>query len=121
MWRTLMFQGKPSLDEVLIKALRSDDFLQHSIPNDNNIIVISYYQSLVKEEKINQFVLTPIQWIDNHLIHLENLIRFIPIDDIQIYSDPVEVELKLLQGYIAVQLNNNKSHAALINTGNLKR
>ncbi len=110
-----------SLDDVLIQASKSDDFIQHSLSEDKNGIVISYYQSLVDEEKINQFVLTPLQINSNQINHVDDLIQFIPIEDININSDVDEIELKLTKGYVLVQLNNNQGLGALINTKNSNR
>lgn len=110
-----------TMNEVLKQASKSDDFIKHSLSEDQNGIVISYYQSLVDEEKINQFVLTPLQINCNQINHLEDLIQFIPIEDINIYSDADEIEMKLTKGYVLVQLNNNQSYGALINTKNSKR
>ncbi len=103
-------QEASSLPEVLQQASKSDDFIQYALSEDKNGLTLSCYQSLVDEEKINRFILSPLQLIDNNqIIHIEELIRIIPIKDIQISSDPAEVELKLTQGYIAVQLNNHTS------------
>jgi len=113
--------GTSSLEEVLQQASKSDDFIHYSLSEHKNGVVLSYYQSLVDEEKINRYVLPPLQISNNQIIHLEELIQLIPIEDIQIYSDPVEVELKLTQGYISVQLNNDHGKAALINVQNPKR
>lgn len=89
---------------------RSYDFKTTTISLSNQDISISYFNTLIDEKVLQQQVIHAIQnrALDSELKKLEDLLTWIPVDDIEITDKFQDIQSKILKGYVAIQLNNNQ-------------
>jgi spore germination protein KA len=106
-----------SLKDIMEQALKSSDFHQFS-PVEK--IVISYYKSLINEEKINQFLIKEIQKNVDTINNLQDIENILPFDQVKITNDTQNVEDKLIKGFVVVQLKNNENDFILVNVSNVQ-
>ncbi|MFC5529733.1 spore germination protein [Cohnella yongneupensis] len=117
------FPFTQGIGHLLATARKSSDFRQHSLTNEPGMFVLSYYNSLIDEQKLRRHVLQRFQEEyanpDNQA-ELENLHQWIPIEDIAVMDDITKIESKLLKGYAILQIRENDSQCALINLSNIQ-
>ncbi len=111
-------EEKKSLLQILETARKSSDFNQFSPSENRDFILISYYRTLIDAEKLQQILLPCIQSNLQKIQDLKELIHLIPLEDILITDNSEEIELKLNQGFVVVQLKQTDEVCALINIEN---
>lgn len=106
---------KNSLKDILVQACKSSDFHQFS-PVEK--IEISYYKSLINEDKINQYLLPGIQKNIEKINDLEDIKNVLPFDEVKITNETQDVENKLIKGFVIIQLTNIEKDFILVNVNN---
>ncbi|HEK9098825.1 spore germination protein [Bacillus pfraonensis] len=94
------------------------DFKQFSPSEHSDFLFISYYSTLIEGEKFQRVLLASIQRNIHNINTLEQLRSCIPLEDIIITDDVEEIELKLNQGFVVIQLRETDVLCALINVEN---
>jgi spore germination protein KA len=89
---------------------RSYDFKTTTISLSNQDITISYFNTLIDEKVLQQQVIHAIQnrALDSELKSMEDLLTWIPVDDIEITDKFQDVQSKVLKGYAAIHFNHNQ-------------
>ena len=113
---------KPETDTKSIKmifqqAAKSSDFHQFSLSEEQGI-TIRYYKSMVDPKKINNLLLPAIQEHIEKIRGINDIKKFIPFEDVIVTTDPLDVEEKLIKGYVIVQLKDSNQHFLTINIEN---
>ncbi|MEC3471207.1 spore germination protein [Bacillus tropicus] len=111
-------EKKKKLHEIFEMAKKSIDFKQFSPSDRLDFLYISYYRTLVEGEKLQRVLLSSIQRNLHSINTLEQLRSYIPLEDIIITKDTEEIESKLNQGFVIIQLKKTDELCALINVEN---
>lgn len=106
-----------SIETIFQQAGKSNDFHQFS-PTEGKDITISYYKSMVDSKKLNDLLLPAIQENYKKLSEISDLKKLIPFEDVLVTSDPLDVEKRLIKGYVIVHLKNFNQHLLTINVSN---
>lgn len=106
-----------SIKTIFQQAGKSNDFHQFS-PTEGKDITISYYKSMVDSKKLNDLLLPAIQENYKKLSEISDLKKLIPFEDVLVTSDPLDVEKRLIKGYVIVHLKNFNQHLLTINVSN---
>ncbi|WP_338469769.1 spore germination protein [Niallia sp. XMNu-256] len=101
--------------EVINKAKRSSDFSTISLTVNNEQIIISYYKTLIDSDILQKSVLPFLKDKGSEIKEVSDIRNMIPIDDIKIIKDPIEVGKALHDGTAVVYFKNNKKEYALVN------
>ncbi|MGX6444021.1 spore germination protein [Neobacillus sp. K501] len=102
-----------TIDEVFEKAKRSSDFTCFSPIESNNRVTISFYQTLINIDLFHQTFLPCLLENIESIRKLEDIKRYIPIEEVKISNDGKEVEKSLHDGHVMIQLNDD-SHACAL-------
>jgi len=87
----------------------------------HKLLHLSYYSSIVNHEMIHRDLLAGIQLSNTDIGDLNDLKNAIPLDGIYMSSNLDEITLRLLQGFIYIQLDNDLHEGLLINVADLER
>lgn len=101
--------------EVLERAKKSSDFTTISPLENNHSIQISYYKTLIDSSILQQSVLPFLKEKASNIKELSDIQHIVPIEDITIMNDPIEVEKALHEGSIAIYFNDKMNEFALLN------
>src|SRR5690606_30340693 len=93
--------------EVFEKAKKSSDFSTISPLENNHSIQISFYKTLIDSNILQQSVLPFLKEKASNIKELSDIQHIVPIEDITIMNDPIEVEKALHEGSIAIYFNDN--------------
>ncbi|MDQ0971122.1 spore germination protein KA [Neobacillus niacini] len=107
--------AQKSLKDIMAKACKSSDFHQFSPVGK---IEISYYKSLINEDKINRYLIQEIQKNIEKINELEDIKNILPFDEIKVTNDTQNVENKLIKGFVIIQLKNVENDFILVNVNN---
>ncbi|WNS74877.1 spore germination protein [Bacillus sp. DTU_2020_1000418_1_SI_GHA_SEK_038] len=93
---------------------KSHDFTQsyHTSQKTNIQFCITFMSTLVDDKIIQQSILPHLLEDDIHTI--EDIKKLIPIADMEISSDPTQIEQKLFNGYLILTIGNNEEQFAFI-------
>ncbi|WP_084786594.1 spore germination protein [Bacillus tuaregi] len=105
-------------DEVFEKANKSSDFVTISPLAKESSIRISFYQTLINPDILQQSVLPSLKEKASQIKELSDLMAIVPIEDIKIITDPVMVGHALHDGMIAIYFKDSMKEYALINVSN---
>lgn len=103
--------------EVFEKADKSSDFSTISPLEKNESLCISFYKTLIDLRILQKSVLPFLKEKASALREISDLKNMIPIDDIKITKDPIEVERALLEGAIIIYFKDKKGEYALLFIG----
>lgn len=106
-----------SIKTIFQQAGKSNDFHQFS-PTEGKDITISYYKSMVDSKKLNDLLLPAIQENYKKLSEISDLKKLIPFEDVLVISDPLDVEKRLIKGFVIVHLKNFNHCFLTINLSN---
>lgn len=106
-----------SIKTIFQQAGKSSDFHQFS-PLKEKDIIISYYKSMVDIKIINNHLLPAIQDHIEKIKEINDIKMFIPFEDAVVTTDPLDVEEKLIKGYVIVQIKDANQHFLTINIEN---
>ncbi|MFJ5761104.1 spore germination protein [Neobacillus sp. NPDC093182] len=107
--------AQKSLKDIMAQACKSSDFHQFSPVGK---IEISYYKSLINEDKINRYLIQEIQKNIEKINELEDIKNILPFDEIKVTNDTQNVENKLIKGFVIIQLKNVENDFILVNVNN---
>ncbi len=111
------------IHDLFTKTKKSSDFIQFSLANEAGYLIISYYNTLIDQQKLQSKVLHVFkdQSVNMGILtEIDETRDIIPIEDIVITDNMEVIELKLLKGYAILQINENDSRCALIHLSNEK-
>lgn len=106
-----------SIKTIFQQAGKSNDFHQFS-PTEGQDITISYYKSMVDTKKLNELLLPAIQENVQKISEISDLKEFMPFEDVLVTSDPLDVEKRLIKGYVIAHLKNYDQYLLIINLSN---
>lgn len=95
----------PSLEDILQRAGKSQDFHQFSPFEGETYIQVSYYKSMVDEQKLTLSLLPALQQNRSALSHPHDMKEILPFDDMLLTNEPREIESKLCTGYLLLQFS----------------
>ncbi|BFT70107.1 spore germination protein [Paenibacillus sp. P36] len=107
--------------EALKRTSKSDDFMQSVMTIRQKLLHLSYYNSTVNHEMIHRDLLAAIQHSNTDIGDLNDLKNAIPLDGIYMSSNLDEITLRLLQGFIFIQMDQDLHEGLLINVADLER
>ncbi len=104
-------QERP-ISEVIQAAHQTSDFKQDEIVTPEKNIWLSYYVTLVDQPSLNKLIIKELQ--RNEFTSLNDMKRFLTIDEMTLTTSGTEVSEKLLQGHIIIQLEKNDEVALIV-------
>ncbi|RFB15395.1 spore germination protein [Bacillus sp. HNG] len=109
-----------TIEEVFEKAKKSSDFSTIAPIENNDKVVVNYFQTLVDSKILQQSLLPFLKEKAVDIEHLSNLKNIIPIEDFTISRNPQQIEEALHQGAVAISFKNQMDEFALLNIGNAR-
>jgi len=106
-----------NINKIINIASKSSDFAHINLPINNITYDLFYYESLIDSESVHHFVLP---YLNQEISEIKEIKRLIPLVGISISSDAKEIEGKLLQGHILLQLQGEDKVVALLNVKDVK-
>ncbi|GGI15579.1 spore germination protein [Gottfriedia solisilvae] len=106
-----------NINKIINIASQSSDFAHINLPFNNITYDLFYYESLIDSESVHHFVLP---YLNQEISEIKEIKRLIPLEGISISSDAKEIEGKLLQGHILLQLQGEDKVVALLNVKDVK-
>ncbi len=103
--------------EVFAKANKSSDFTTLSPLEKNNLLFISFYNTMIDPNILHQSVLPFLIEKAADIKELSDLKKIIPIENIKIVKEPVMVEKAIHEGAIVIYFKDKKGEFALLNIG----
>lgn len=103
-----------TLKDIFKQARKSSDFHQFTPFSKEIGIVISFYKSMVDIEVINKHLLPQIQEHLTAATTIKELKTKIPLEEVHVSEDPMEVEKKLIKGYVIIHLKDSESFELLM-------
>lgn len=96
---------------------QSSDFTSIRMPLGDRQVGISYFKTLIDGELLNSQLIFSLEnrALISELGQLEDLMAWIPIDDVEITDRVKEIQEKLMKGYAVVELDGQDRACALIN------
>lgn len=104
-----------TITEVFERAKKSSDFLTISPLDKNASFVISFYKTLIDAKILQKSVLPCLKENASSVNELSDLKHIVPIDDIKITKDPMEVEKAFHSGTVVIYFQDKKWEFALLN------
>ncbi|MCA0988756.1 spore germination protein [Guptibacillus algicola] len=95
-----------TLDDVLDDLSQSADFVIYQNKASRIPYTLIYFASIIDPAKLHRVVLTKLN--ESETKSLEELEGIIPIENLEISSDPIKVQERLMSGYLAVRLNKSQ-------------
>ncbi|WP_088068028.1 spore germination protein [Gottfriedia luciferensis] len=105
------------INQMINLVSQSSDFAHINLPINNITYNLFFYQTLVDSETIHHFVLP---YLNQEINDINEIKSMIPLNDISVTSDAKEVEEKLLQGNILLQIKGEPKKVALLNVKDVK-
>ncbi|WP_195575603.1 spore germination protein [Paenibacillus sp. 1001270B_150601_E10] len=109
-----------NLDELIHFLMGSSDYYHFSPINNENYVEISYYRTLVNQEKVNQFIIPVFQYVEDKIPDMKEVMNHIPFNDIELTTDLELIEKKLTGGYIMIRLRKHVSQVLMVNVRDSK-
>ncbi len=109
-----------AINEVFKKANKSSDFSTISLVEKDVSLCISYYKTLINAGIFYKSVLPFLKEKASAVKEISDLKNLIPIDDIKIVIDAIEVEKGLLEGAVVIYFKGKKGEYALLNIGDTR-
>lgn len=106
-----------TINRIFEKAQKSSDFSTISPLEKNNPLLISFYKTMIDPNILQQSILPPLKEKASAIKELSDLKNIIPIEDIKISKDPVQVEKALHDGSIVTYFSDKKGEYAILNIG----
>lgn len=108
-------QGQASLEQVR----KSSDFHEFSPFEENEgLIRIAYYSSLVSDDKVTRFLLPALQKHRDQLGRPEDLKDLLPFAEVMLANTEKEVVAKLMEGYVLLRMDSAEGLYVLANLNN---
>lgn len=104
-----------NLDELICFFKKSSDYHHFSPIHKEDEIEISYYRTLVNQETLNQYVIPVFQYVEGKHPQLEDLMRHLPFNDMELTTDLATIEKKITGGFIMIRLRKNRSKVLMVN------
>ncbi|HZG70850.1 MAG TPA: spore germination protein, partial [Chondromyces sp.] len=104
-----------TISEVFEKAKKSSDFTTISPLEKDRSLQISFYKTLIDSTILQKSVLPFLKEKASDIKDLSDLKNIVPIEDIKIVKDPIEVEKGLHDGNMIIYFKDKKEKYALIN------
>ncbi|EFZ1984515.1 spore germination protein, partial [Shigella flexneri] len=116
-------ENSQDIGQLFAKVKKSSDFKQFPLTDESGHLIISYYNTLVDQQQLQQKILmifreTPFEL--DRLEKIDDIKKIIAIEDIVITDNRNEAESKLLKGYAILQMKENDQRVALILLSNDK-
>ncbi|WP_308634050.1 spore germination protein [Paenibacillus silvisoli] len=107
------------IDALLRLSSQSSDFRTGTISLPNQQLYIAYYNTLIEQKQLQEFVIQPLQQCTLTVIQsLEELREWIPVDECE-FTDKIEdIQSKLLKGSVIVRLHETDTVCGLIPLAN---
>ncbi|OIK17169.1 spore germination protein [Bacillus sp. MUM 116] len=106
-----------SIKTIFQQAAKSSDFHQFTLSEEQDI-TISYYKSMVDPQKLNTLLLPAIQEHIKEISKIYDIKKFIPFEDIQVTSNPFDIEKRLIKGNVILQFKDFNEDFLTINIEN---
>jgi len=90
------------IDDLLEYCSQSSDFCEYPL-NSNSSIYISYFKTLIDENKVHEYLTSTIQENRNKIKQLEDILNYIPVEGTSISSNLNEIKDRLLHGSILIR------------------
>ncbi len=107
-----------TIRQVFQKAKKSSDFTTVSLSEGTDSLQISFYKTLIDSNLLQNSVLPLLKEKISVIKELSDVKNLIPIDDIKITTDHVEVEKALHDGMAVIYFKDKKEEYALLNISN---
>ncbi|PGL70990.1 spore germination protein [Bacillus sp. AFS055030] len=101
-----------SITSIFQQAAKSSDFHQFSLSEEQDL-TISYYKSMVDSDKINNLLLPALQEHYKKISTINDVKKLIPFEDVEVTTDPVDLEKKLIKGYVILEFSYFKRFLAI--------
>ncbi|MFS0892293.1 spore germination protein [Peribacillus frigoritolerans] len=101
----------PSLKELINTCKKSADFMSFQ-QNNINSLCISYFKTLVSPDILHRDILLNLQ--DKKFKTYDELKNSLPFENILITNDVVQIQEKLLNGFVIIQLYEGDSFSLLV-------
>ncbi|MCY9656867.1 spore germination protein [Paenibacillus chondroitinus] len=104
------------IEQLLLLAQRSSDFISSTIAFTEPPLTIHYYKTLIDEHLLQEQLLRAIEnnAAGAEIQHLNDLKQLITIEGIQITDQIADIQSKLYQGYAVIQKNEHDALCALV-------
>ncbi|MBM4763238.1 spore germination protein [Bacillus sp. B15-48] len=103
-----------TINEIFAKAKKSSDFTTITPLEKNHPLQICFYQTLIDPNIFQQSVLPSLKENASEIKKLSDLKKFVPIEDIKIIKDPIEVDKALYDGHVVVYFKDKMEEYALL-------
>lgn len=105
------------LDHLLKLTGQSSDFKKTVILLGKQEVSISYFSTLIDAKWMQQHLILVLQnrSLDSDIKGIEDIMAWIPINDIEITDELTTIQSKLLKGYAIVQLHEDDQKCLLVN------
>lgn len=111
-----MNENLQTIEQLIRLSGQSNDFVTTAIAIGQQEIAISYYRTLIDEERLQRHLLFVLQNRASHsrIDAIEDLKAWIPIPDIEITDRIEDIQTKLFKGYAIVRLHPADKTCALV-------
>ncbi|WP_085278628.1 spore germination protein [Paenibacillus barengoltzii] len=103
----------------LEQVRKSSDFHEFSpFEEDEGLIRVAYYSSLVSDDKVTRYLLPALQEHRDRLGQPEELMDLLPFAEVMIANTEKEVVAKLMEGYVLLRMDSAEDLYVLANLNN---
>lgn len=104
---------------TLEKVRKSSDFHEFSpFEEDEGLIRVAYYSSLVSDDKVTRYLLPALREHRDRLGQPEELMDLLPFAEVMIANTEKEVVAKLMEGYVLLRMDSAEDLYVLANLNN---
>nr|WP_108672090.1 spore germination protein [Peribacillus acanthi] len=101
-------------DDVFNQLRKSHDFSSFPVQLDNELLTISYFDSLIDTEILHRDVLP---FLSNKFTSVEQIVHDLPIEKVVVTTRASQLQTHLLSGYIAISFASIQDEAVLVKSG----
>ncbi|MBB5174510.1 spore germination protein [Texcoconibacillus texcoconensis] len=111
---------KESLSEVFRACEKSQDFVRHTLTTQyEQTFTYTFFETMVDGQLFKEQILPVLQ--KGSFSTLRDVKSLIPIEDTEISADPIEIEKRLISGYIFIQFEKADPYGLLLRAPSVER
>ncbi|TDQ36084.1 spore germination protein [Aureibacillus halotolerans] len=107
-----------TIPDLIADLNQSHDFKHYVMPTKKNSVLLSYSKPLV-DAKVLHKTLFP-QIISCDFSSIEELHKLLPLEEMEVTSDPDQAEKKLMNGFVAIQMSKKDKQCLLVPAGSAR-